>query len=160
MKESIIGVIGGLGHIGLIQAACLAKIGYKTIAYDIDTMKIENVLKGELPFIEQELTELLMETVSMKLLNFTSNIKDLQDADIVFVCVGTPSLPSGEADLSQLYSAVELLAQNINSHCLAVIKSTVPVGTSRKVTEYLTLNKLSDKLTMVSNPEFLRKVVV
>lgn len=157
MKESIIGIIGGLGHIGLIQAACLAKIGYKTTAYDIDTMKIENILKGEMPFIEQGLTELVIETTKMKLLNFTSNIKDLEDADIVFVCVGTPSLPSGEADLSQLYSAVELLAQNITSHCLAVIKSTVPVGTLRKINEYLITNKLSEKLTMVSNPEFLKE---
>lgn len=157
LKKSKIGVIGGLGHIGLIQAACLAKLGYKTIAYDIDTVKIKDILKGNMPFEEDGLTEVVKETVSTDLLKFTSKIKDLQESDIIFICVGTPSLLSGKADLSQVYSAVEQVARNRSSHCLVVIKSTVPVGTSQELTEYLEGKGLSEKVTMISNPEFLKE---
>lgn len=157
MKTIKIGVVGGLGHIGLVQAACLAKLGYKTIAYDIDIVKIDEILKGNMPFKEPGLTELVRETVCKDLLKFTVQIRDLGEVDIIFICVGTPSLSSGEADLSQVYSAVEQVARNRNSHCLVVIKSTVPVGTSRNLTEYLKDNNLSQKITMVSNPEFLKE---
>ena len=153
----IVGVVGGLGHIGLIQAACLAKLGYKTIAYDMDTVKIMGILTGKMPFEEPGLMELVTETVSGDLLNFTSQIKNLQVADIIFICVGTPSLSSGEADLSQVYASVKEVARNRNTHCLVVIKSTVPVGSSRELTKYLKENNLSEKVTMVSNPEFLRE---
>ncbi len=157
MKENKIGVMGGLGHIGLIQAACLAKLGYKTTAYDIDLGRMKGLLQGRMPFQEPGLTELVMESLNNGLLKFTSRIKDLEEADIVFICVGTPSLSSGEADLSQVYSAVEKVARNRSNHCLAVVKSTVPVGTSRNLTQYLKEHKLSEKVTMVSNPEFLRE---
>lgn len=157
MKKYCIGVVGGLGHIGLIQAACLAKLGYRVIAYDINVEKMDAILKGKMPFQEQDLTGLVTETIDSGLLTFTPKISDLQEAEIVFICVGTPSLPSGEADLSQVYSAVDQVARNRNTHCLAVIKSTVPVGTSRKLTEYLRKNILSEKVSMISNPEFLRE---
>ena len=157
MKGNKIGVMGGLGHIGLIQAACLAKLGYKTTAYDIDLGRMKGILQGRMPFHEPGLTELVMESLNNGLLKFTSRIKDLEEADIVFICVGTPSLSSGEADLSQVYSAVKKVARNRSNHCLAVVKSTVPVGTSRNLTQYLKEHKLSEKVTMVSNPEFLRE---
>lgn len=157
MKEYKIGVMGGLGHIGLIQAACLAKLGYKTTAYDINLEKMRCILKGRMPFQEPGLTELVIESLNNGLLKFTSRIKDLEEADIVFICVGTPSLSSGEADLSQVYSAVEKVARNRSNHCLAVVKSTVPVGTSRNLSQYIKEHKLSEKVTMVSNPEFLRE---
>jgi UDPglucose 6-dehydrogenase len=155
--KSNIGVIGGLGHIGLIQAACLAKLGYKTTAYDINAEKMERILQGKMPFQELGLPELVMDTVANGFLKFTTEIKDLEEADIVYICVGTPSLTSGEADLSQVFSAVKQLAQNRSSHCLAVIKSTVPVGTSRRITDYLKEHHLSEKVAIVSNPEFLRE---
>jgi UDPglucose 6-dehydrogenase len=156
LKNTIVGVCGGIGHIGLIQAACLAKLGYQTIAYDVNTVKIENILQGKMPFEESGLEELVIKTVSKGQLKFTSQINDLQEADIIFICVGTPSLPSGEADLSQVYSAVEQVARNRNKPCLAVIKSTVPVGTSRKLTEFLRKHNLLE-VAMISNPEFLRE---
>jgi UDPglucose 6-dehydrogenase len=111
LASPIIGVIGGLGHIGLIQAACLAKLGYMTIAYDIDLKKAEEATNGVMPFKEAGLEELVIEGVSKGLLSFTIDINDLKDADIVFICVGTPSLPSGEADTSQVFSAVEKLPE-------------------------------------------------
>ncbi|MDF2521869.1 MAG: nucleotide sugar dehydrogenase [Clostridia bacterium] len=152
-----IGVIGGCGHIGLIQAACLAKLNHKVIAYDIDKNKIEGIKKGTLPFKEDGLEEVVLETVNNGLLSFTMEMRDLQDAEIVFICVGTPSLSNGEADLSQIYSSVEALAQKVRTPCLAVIKSTVPAGTSRRLTAYLEERKLSKHITMVSNPEFLKE---
>lgn len=157
MVATKIGVIGGLGHIGLIQAACLSKLGYKTIAYDIDKKRAEDANNGIMPFKEHGLEELVIEGVRNSMLSFTCNINDLSDADIIFICVGTPSLPTGEADLSQVYSAVEQLARNRSKHCIAVIKSTVPIGTSRKLTHFLKENQLSDKVTMASNPEFLKE---
>lgn len=157
MNSANIGVIGGLGHIGLIQAACLSKLGYKTTAYDIDKNKASDVKKGIMPFKECGLEELVIEDVSKSLLSFTSDIGDLQDADIIFICVGTPSMQNGESDLSQVYSAIEQLARTISKPCIAVIKSTVPIGTSRKLTQYLKENNLSDYITMASNPEFLKE---
>jgi len=157
LKESKIGVIGGLGHIGLIQAACLAKLGYKTKAYDINVEKMKGILQGKMPFEEPDLADLVIETINSGLLKMTSQITDLEEVDIIFICVGTPSLSNGEADLSQVYAAVEQVAHNRNKHCLAVVKSTVPVGTSRKLTKYLKEHNLSEKVTMVSNPEFLRE---
>lgn len=157
MKKNKIGIIGGLGHIGLIQAACLAELGYETTAFDINVEKMEDLLQGRMPFQEPGLTELVMKTVNVGLLKFTCQIKELEESDIIFICVGTPSLPGGEADLSQVYSAVEQAAQNRSNNCLAVVKSTVPVGTSRALTRYLKKRNLSEKVTMISNPEFLRE---
>lgn len=152
-----IGVMGGVGHIGLVQAACLAKLGYKTIAYDIDTEKIKGILKDKMPIEEQGLRELVREGMAVKLLEFTSKIVDLQEADIIFICVGTPSLPNGEADVSQVYSAVERIAKNRSKNCIVVMKSTVPLGTSRNLTKFLKEKNLENKITIVSNPEFLRE---
>ncbi|MCW3489905.1 UDP-glucose dehydrogenase family protein [Dethiobacter alkaliphilus] len=157
LNNVVIGVVGGLGHIGLIQSACLAGLGYNTIAYDIDKEKIAGVLNGKLPFEEAGLQKLVRETVNDGLLKITAQIDDLEEAEIVFICVGTPSLSNGEADLSQVYQAVEQMARNRNRHCLAVIKSTVPVGASAKLTAHLKKLNLSNKVTMVSNPEFLRE---
>ncbi|ACB85156.1 UDP-glucose dehydrogenase family protein [Natranaerobius thermophilus] len=152
-----IGIVGGLGHVGLIQSACLAKLGYKVIAYDIDMEKVKTIMKGEMPFQEQGLTELVTEGLNNNTLSFTSEISDLAEAEIVFICVGTPALPNGKSDLSHVYSAVDQIARNRKKNCIAAVKSTVPIGTSRKLTEYLKDNNLSDKVTMVSNPEFLRE---
>lgn len=157
MNAVNIGVIGGIGHIGLIQAACLAKLGYKTIAYDINKKKAEDIAKGIMPFKEDGLEEIVAEGLSNGMLSFTCNMEDLQTAEIIFICVGTPSLPTGEADLSQVYSVVEKLALQSSNGCIAVIKSTVPIGTSRKLTQLLKDKNLSDKVTMASNPEFLKE---
>ena len=157
MKESKIGIVGGLGHIGLIQAACLAKLGYKTTAYDSDAEKMKKTLQGKMPFQEPGLPELVRETVNKGLLKFTSQVSDLAEAGIVFICVGTTSLSNGEADLSQVYGAVEEVARNRSKPCLAAVKSTVPVGTARQLTQYLKEQALAEQVTVLSNPEFLRE---
>ncbi|MGI6307929.1 MAG: UDP-glucose dehydrogenase family protein [Dethiobacteria bacterium] len=157
MEKTKIGIVGGLGHIGLVQAACLAKLGYQTVAYDKNLTKVEKIFQGILPFFEAGLEEIVQSTIKNGLLHFTSSVRDLQESDIIFICVGTPSLPTGEADTSQVYAAVEEVARNRNNHCLVAVKSTVPVGTNRKLTVYLEENNLSEKVAMISNPEFLRE---
>ena len=157
VQKTKIGVVGGLGHIGLIQAACLAKLGYKTIAYDKNSFSVNEILAGKMPFFEPELEEVVSQALDSALLEFTSRIDDLGDCDVVFICVGTPSLPTGKADVSQVYSAIKDVARHHKRFCLVVIKSTVPVGTCRKVAADLDDNKLSSKVAVISNPEFLRE---
>lgn len=149
--------MGGLGHIGLIQAACLAKLGNQVQAYDINQQRILGIREGKMTFYEPGLEELVQETTQKGLLKFTADIKDLADAEIIFICVGTPALPTGEADISQVYAAVLNVAQNREKPCVVAIKSTVPVGTSRGVTKYLEEHGLEERVTMVSNPEFLKE---
>jgi UDPglucose 6-dehydrogenase len=156
-KKMTIGVVGSLGHIGLIQAACLAKLGHRIIAYDKDILKMEEVLQGKVPFREPGLEELVAGNREDGLLNFTSRMQDLQEAGLVFICVGTPSLATGEADISQVYSAVEEVVRNRSSHRLVIIKSTVPVGTCRKITAFLQEKGLLERVALVSNPEFLKE---
>ena len=157
MENVKLGVVGGLGHIGLIQSACLAKLGYKIMSYDLNIDSMQEILHGKLPFHEPGLDEVVKETLKSGLLHFTSRVEELEDTDLIFICVGTPALPNGEADTSQVFSAVEELARNRKRQCLAVVKSTVPVGTSRRLTSFLEDRNLADSVTMVSNPEFLRE---
>ncbi len=157
MDNHLIGIMGGLGHIGLIQAACLAKLGYKTVACDQKSISRKELLDGVLPFYEPGLAGLVKETVKNGYLTFTSRVEDLEDCNFIFICVGTPSLLSGETDTSQVYLAVSEVARKRKRHCLIIIKSTVPVGTNRNITAYLEENNLSERATLISNPEFLRE---
>lgn len=156
-RETVVGVAGGLGHIGLIQAACLAELGYRSIAYDQNKTKMEEILQGKMPFYEPGLEELVRKNVGNGLLGFTSRVEDLQEAKMIFICVGTPSLPSGEADTTQVFSAVEDIARHRGEHALVIVKSTVPAGTCRQLTAYLQERGLAEKAAIVSNPEFLRE---
>lgn len=157
MEGVKIGIVGGLGHIGLIQGAGLAELGYQTVSYDKDAKKVREILEGKMPFFEEGLEETIKKAIENSKLSFTADIKDLQGSEILFICVNTPSLPAGKADTSQVYAAVEEAARSINNPFLAVIKSTVPVGTNRGLTAYLEKKGLAQKVTMVSNPEFLRE---
>ncbi|MGE5578209.1 MAG: UDP-glucose dehydrogenase family protein [Syntrophothermus sp.] len=157
MERIKIGVVGGLGHIGLIQAACLAALGYDTIAHDKDEAKIKKIAEGKMPFVEPGLEDLVTKAMHGGRLRFTNQMGHLQEADIVYICVGTPTLPTGAADCSQVQFAVEEIARNRSTHAIVAIKSTVPVGTARRLTLRLRERNLSDKVTIVSNPEFLRE---
>jgi len=150
-----LGIIGGGGHIGLIHAACLASLGYKVAAYDLDDRKIKNLQKALVPFYEPGLEELVKKGLEEERLRFTGNPEELSDAELVFICVGTPALPDGSADLRQVERAVEELARLAQGPVIAAIKSTVPVGTNRKLSQQLGKLGLSHKLTVIANPEFL-----
>lgn len=150
-----LGIMGGGGHIGLVHAACLAFLGYRVAAYDLDTAKIKSLKQGIIPLYEPGLEKLVHEGIKTGLLGFTNHINSLRDVDIAYICVGTPALPDGLADISQVENALEELVQVNKGPFIAVIKCTVPVGTNRKLSRRIKDIGLSHKISIVSNPEFL-----
>jgi len=144
-----IGVIG-TGYVGLIQAVGLAHLGFEVVAYDIDLSKIEALRRGEPPIYEKGLKELLQQNGER--LFFTHSVEDLRDSEIVFVCVGTPQDAKGKANLNFVFSAAERIKPLLTGREIVVLKSTVPVGTNRKVQQLL-----GNSACVVSNPEFLRE---
>ncbi len=157
MENRVMGVVGGLGHIGLIQAAGLAEAGYRTIAYDKDAGKVRRMREGVVPFYEPELEDLVRKMMECGRLVFTDRVHHLREADMVYICVDTPPLPNGAADTSRVRCAVEEVAENRFKDLTVVVKSTVPVGTARSLDCILRERGLAARVTVVSNPEFLRE---
>jgi len=127
----------GTGYIGLITAAGLAEIGHRVICVDDDARKIELLNRGGIPVYEPILGDLVKRNQLAKRLEFNSQIEDaVAKCQVIFICVGTPPLESGEADLS----SVELVARRISAHArgylLVIEKSTVPVQTDRRPQRY------------------------
>ena len=151
-----LGVIG-LGHVGLVTAVCFAEKGFKVYGMDKDKNRIENLKNKNLPFYEPGLKELL-EKNSDRLI-FTSSIKEIiENTEVVFLCVGTPPLPDGKADLSQVEDASREIAKNLDKYLLIVEKSTVPVKTAEWIKKVMSLYVKKDvSFEVASNPEFLRE---
>ena len=155
----------GTGYVGLISGLCFAKLGHKVACVDIDQKRISDLDQGELPFYEPGLIELLTETQEAGRVLFTTRLKDiLSDTDVVFLAVGTPSLPNGHADLSAIKSVAKQIGEHLDREMIVVTKSTVPVGTNKKILEIIqdTLKEkgktdLASLVSMVSVPEFLRE---
>ena len=148
-----VGVIG-TGYVGLIQAVGLASFDHNVIGIDIDISKIEKLKKGISPLYEEGLEEILKRHVN-KNLHFSTDYSLLKNTDIIFLCVGTPQDKDGKANLSFLFDACKSLKKVLdkNKEYIIVTKSTVPVGTNRKIKEIF--NDFNVKV--VSNPEFLRE---
>jgi len=152
LKLSVIGT----GYLGATHAACMASLGFEVIGFDIEASKIDLLSKGKVPFYEPELEELLSEQIKSGRLTFTSNIADLAEADVHFICVGTPQIKNGNAaDLTYVNSALESIAKFVRPGGLVVGKSTVPVGTATKLRNRLL--ELNPKADLAWNPEFLRE---
>ena len=152
LKLSVIGT----GYLGATHAACMASLGFEVIGYDTETSKIELLSKGKVPFYEPDLEDLLAEQIKSGRLAFTTNIKDLADADVHFICVGTPQIKGGNAaDLKYVDSALEAIAKIVKPGGLVVGKSTVPVGTATRLRNRLI--ELNPKVDLAWNPEFLRE---
>jgi len=152
LKLSVIGT----GYLGATHAACMASLGFEVIGFDIEASKIDLLSKGKVPFYEPELEELLSEQIKSGRLTFTSNIADLAEADVHFICVGTPQIKNGNAaDLTYVNSALESIAKFVKPGGLVVGKSTVPVGTATKLRNRLL--ELNPKADLAWNPEFLRE---
>ena len=152
LKLSVIGT----GYLGATHAACMASLGFKVIGFDIEASKIDLLSKGKVPFYEPELEELLSEQIKSGRLTFTNNIADLAEADVHFICVGTPQVKNGNAaDLTYVNSALESIAKFVKPGGLVVGKSTVPVGTATKLRNRLL--ELNPKADLAWNPEFLRE---
>ncbi|HWC14835.1 MAG TPA: UDP-glucose/GDP-mannose dehydrogenase family protein [Actinomycetota bacterium] len=152
-----IGIIGA-GHVGLVSAACFARIGHDVVAVDAVAEKIDGLKRGQMPFFEPDLEDLVQEGVESGRLRFSHDMRDaLTEADAVFICVGTPGMPSGEADLSQVEGVAHDLARLLNGRPVVLVeKSTVPATTGRRLSAMLKMLGIKG-IDVVSNPEFLRE---
>ena len=143
----------GTGYVGLIQSVGLAEFGFKVVGIDIDERKIKLLNRGITPLYEEGLEELLKKHVG-KNLRFTTSYEEIKNSDVIFLCVGTPQDRDGNADLRFIYSAVNSIKRYFDDrYRIIVVKSTVPVGTNRKIKEMLG----GCNVDVVSNPEFLRE---
>ena len=158
MKVSII----GSGYVGLVAASCFAEMGNNVICNDIDNKKISQLIKGVMPIYEPGLSDLVLENQKKGTLHFTTNIKDaLNDAEFVFIAVGTPMGDDGSADLRSVLNVAKSIGKNLCHNMIIVDKSTVPIGTADKVRSAIQneLDLRGSKLEfdVVSNPEFLKE---
>ncbi len=153
-----IGVIG-TGYVGLVSGTCFAEFGIEVVCVDKDAAKIERLKKGEIPIYEPGLEDLVAKQVKAGRLSFTTDISQaVPDADAVFIAVGTPPrVQDGHADLTYVFQAVEEVAKHLTGYTVIVNKSTVPVGTARKVAETIRRVRPDADFDVCSNPEFLRE---
>ena len=152
----------GCGYVGLVTATCLASIGHTVRGVEKDQKKLKTLKDGHCPIFEPGLQELMQEHYAAGSLQFTDNVKAAtQDAEVVFLAVGTPPKPDGTVDMSYLEGAgkevCDALAANQNDYLVTIIvKSTVPAGTNRKLYSFLK-QQTDAHVQVVSNPEFLRE---
>ena len=152
MKISVV----GCGYLGAVHAACMAKLGHEVIGVDVDQDKIDALAAGKAPFFEPGLPELLTETHASGRLRFTTDMDAIRDADVHFVCVGTPQqADSFAADLTYVDTAFRAVAARAKPGDVVVGKSTVPVGTAGRLAQELT--DVAPDATLAWNPEFLRE---
>ncbi|QJX64192.1 UDP-glucose/GDP-mannose dehydrogenase family protein [Niallia circulans] len=149
----------GTGYVGLVTGVSLSAIGHSVICLDVDKEKIEKMRLGISPIYEPGLSELMVENMERNRLFFTtSQYEAFLKADLIYIAVGTPEKEDGSADLSFIDEAAYSIAENIIKDTIVVIKSTVPVGTNRKVKERILQNLVHDvQVEMVANPEFLKE---
>lgn len=149
----------GSGYVGLVTGACLAELGNKVICADSDAKKIAGLKNGVVPIYEPGLEELIASNARNKRLKFASSIKEaVLKSEVIFIAVGTPSLESGEADLTGIENVAQNIALHMDGYRLIVEKSTVPVETCFWIKKTIDANlKHKYKFDVVSNPEFLRE---
>jgi UDPglucose 6-dehydrogenase len=152
----------GLGHVGLVTAGALARWGHEVVGFDIDTAKMESLAAQRVPFHEPGLHELVLEGVRSGRLSFTSELRDaLIDAEVAFVCVGTPPLPGGGPNLSYVEKVGRAVAEHATSDIVLVEKSTVPANTGRRLEQTIEREQTRTgngvRIDVVSNPEFLKE---
>src|SRR6056297_1353821 len=157
-KISIIGT----GYVGLVGGVCLANFGNNIINVDIDAEKIDKLNKGEVPIYEPGLNNMLEKNVREDRITFTTDVESaIKESEVIFIAVGTPPAEDGSADLKHVLDVAHTIGKNMNSYKVVVDKSTVPVGTGRRVQEIIQ-SELDNRgvdynFDVVSNPEFLRE---
>ena len=154
--------IVGTGYVGLVSGTCFADTGATVTCVDVDTAKIERLNNGEIPIYEPGLEELVKKNVAAGRLRFTTDLASvLDDVEIVFSAVGTPPDEDGSADLKYVLQVARTIGQHLNHYVVVVTKSTVPVGTARKVRaaieEELQKRGADVPFDVASNPEFLKE---
>ncbi len=158
MKVAMIGT----GYVGLVNGVGLANLGNDVFCLDIDQAKIDLLNKGGIPIYEEGLSDLLVRNIREKRIRFTTDAKlAIENSDIIFVCVGTPSSDDGSVDMKYVYEAAKSIGKYINGYKVIVDKSTVPVGTAEKVRQLIKENQKGRggdyDFDVVSSPEFLRE---
>lgn len=149
----------GAGYVGLVTGVCLADLGHNVVCVDNDKKKIDMLKKGNLPFYEKGLAQMIKRNKKAKRVLFTNSIKEgVKKSLVIFICVGTPSRPNGEADLSYVEHVAKEIARSLTSYRIIVEKSTVPVETGKWVEHTIKINvRKKIKFDVASNPEFLRE---
>jgi UDPglucose 6-dehydrogenase len=149
----------GTGYVGLVGSAIFSDWGNDVIGVDKDQAKIEKIKSGDMPIYEPGLSEIVLKNIQSGRLTFTTSIAEgIKDAEIVFICVGTPQSESGAADLTAVWAVAKEIGENLNGYKVIVTKSTVPVGTNEHVKQVVKENlKNNVEFDVASNPEFLRE---
>jgi UDPglucose 6-dehydrogenase len=159
MNVGKIAVVGA-GYVGLVAGACFSSFGYEVGVIEINPEKLAKLNDGEVPIYEPGLSEIIAGSLSLGNLSFYSNTSDCLKAlkpDIVILAVGTPANPDGSCNLEYVNQAVKDVVLAVNQDTVLVIKSTVPVGTARKLKELVASLKPKFKVAVVNNPEFLKE---
>lgn len=147
----------GTGFVGVVTTAVFASHGHEVAGLDIDENKVASLSKGQVPFFEPGLNELLNKTLVSGNLTFTTSYQEaITDAEIILIMVGTPSAADGQADLKYVLATAESMAPYLKEDAIVVIKSTVPPGTNKKI-EKILKQKAKVSFTTASVPEFLRE---
>lgn len=149
----------GAGYVGLVSGACFSDFGHHVICFDSDAGKIAALKSGQMPIYEPGLADLVANNVSQGRLAFGTEMKSaIENAEVVFIAVGTPSRRGdGHADLTYVYAAAREIARALSKLTVVVTKSTVPVGTGDEVERIIREENPDAEFAVVSNPEFLRE---
>jgi len=154
MKITIIGA----GYVGLVQAVCLADFGFNITCIEKDLEKLKKLKFGRIPFYEPGLEDLFKKNLENNRLNFINKYSDnISRSDVIFICVGTPPKKNGQSNLNFIDQSTKEISKKIKGYTVVVSKSTVPVGTSRRIERILKKKKPARMFDVVSNPEFLRE---
>jgi UDPglucose 6-dehydrogenase len=158
MKLAIIGT----GYVGLVSGTCFSDLGHDVVCADIDAKKIERLNAGEIPIYEPGLEDMVKTSVEQGRLQFTTDVANAIDqAQVIFIAVGTPPMDDGTAELKYVFEVARTVGRTMTGYKVIVDKSTVPVGTAAKVTqcieEELAARNVTHDFDVVSNPEFLKE---
>ena len=155
----------GLGYVGLTTGLGFAKLGATVVGVEVSKQKLDQLKQGEIPFFENGLPEMLKEMMNSRYFLLSDNLTEaLSGAEVIIIAVGTPPDSNGRADLSSVFAVAQNLSKELNHSCLLIIKSTVPVGTNRKVLQIVCdglvargKEEVAVKMGIASLPEFLRE---
>jgi UDPglucose 6-dehydrogenase len=149
----------GTGYVGLVTGACLADFGNRVLCVDVDAQRVQTLQSGRVPFFEPLLEDLVQRNTEAGRLTFSTDlVSAVRQSQVIFIAVGTPDRGDGHADMSYLFKVIEDVAPHVRDYKVVVTKSTVPVGTGRRVQQMLRdLLPADVTVDVASNPEFLRE---